>query len=349
MKKKLVLISIAAILIVAITAVALVSCTADAKYFEKISQFTFWSNKGNEAIPQTALPAIVEDHMKADSNGKVKKVALIGFDGCRADNLVNVVPSGVKDKDGNDIYSGHNGAAKYSAVNTLAATGGIYMAFAGGEKGKETQQATSTAPGWSALLSGVWGNLNGVVDNGKKYPKNLDYKTLLLKYAENEGLKTSFNASWTPHFTETYVNEMDYLNEHTEIPMVYNQVADDFKLHEAMLSAVTEGSETECDITFGIYEFCDHAGHGTGFTNENNHYVSAIKTSDNYAYEVIETIKKRSNYENEDWLIMIFNDHGGLIRSHGGQSLEERSTFMISNKKIDSKHFSKNYNGYTLG
>lgn len=350
MRKKIILTSLVAIMVVAITAVALVSCSAaDSKYFEKISQFTFWSNKGSEAIPQTALPAIVEDHMKSDSNGKVKKVALIGFDGCRADNLVNVIPSGVKDKDGNDIYTGHNGIAKYSAINTLAETGGIYMAFAGGEKGKETQQATSTGPGWAALLSGAWGNLNGVVDNGKQYPKNLDYKTLLLKYAENEGLRTSFNASWAPHFTENYVKEIAYLKEHSEIPMVFNQVANDFELHDAMLNAVTEGSETECDITFGIYEFCDHAGHGTGFTNENNQYVNAVKTSDNYAYEVIQTIKARENYDNEDWLIMIFNDHGGLIQSHGGQSLEERSTFMISNKKIDSKHFSKNYNGYTLG
>ena len=45
-------------------------------------------------------------------------------------------------------------------------------------------------------------------------------------------------------------------------------------------------------------------------------------------------------------LIIMTTDHGGINNMHGKQSYEERTTWIVSNKKIIEKYFSKNYNGY---
>ena len=53
------------------------------------------------------------------------------------------------------------------------------------------------------------------------------------------------------------------------------------------------------------------------------------------AGEVIEAIKARKNYENEDWLIILTSDHGGFVTSHGGLTIQERMTFIVINKEIE--------------
>ena len=49
----------------------------------------------------------------------------------------------------------------------------------------------------------------------------------------------------------------------------------------------------------------------------------------------------------EDWLIVITTDHGGIETWHGGQTLEERSTWIVCNKPIDEKYMGSGYDGYT--
>ena len=40
-------------------------------------------------------------------------------------------------------------------------------------------------------------------------------------------------------------------------------------------------------------------------------------------------IKSRPNYTNENWLIIVHPDHGGIGTSHGGQTGEERRIFIV--------------------
>ena len=52
-------------------------------------------------------------------------------------------------------------------------------------------------------------------------------------------------------------------------------------------------------------------------------------------------------FQSEDWLIVITTDHGGIETWHGGQTLEERSTWIVCNKPIDEKYMGSGYDGYT--
>lgn len=389
MKKKVFkALSIAVVLTLCVA--VLVACYADNKYFTTVSSFEFWDNEGSEAIAQPQIYNVVKDHMtSALPEGKTaKKVAFIGYDGCRADALVNVLQSGIKDKNGYDIYSGANSESVGSAivsVKNMSEQAGVYIAHAGGYKGQANEQHPSTAPGWASLLTGMWGIDNGITDNGM--PLNIaKAKTFLLDYAENgiginggAAIKYSsaFVASWGPHFTENYTPEIDYLNQKNAagagIDMLYQRVANDLELHEYLKACASVGGGSanitqykeneegdivadgqkvidvaERDIIFGIYELTDHNGHDKKFGNDNPGYVKGFRDEDAMAFELIQTILNRSTYDSEDWLFVITTDHGGIESWHGGQTLEERTTWVVSSKGVDSKYFSKNYNGYVI-
>ena len=55
-------------------------------------------------------------------------------------------------------------------------------------------------------------------------------------------------------------------------------------------------------------------------------------TEDAYALEAINEIKNRETYAEEDWLIIITSDHGGIRTNHGKESIQERMTFAVINK-----------------
>lgn len=344
----------AVVLSMALAMTTLASC-ADAysqkkKYLDAVDSYTFWSNDLSQSIPQPNIGKMVEKFLAAPSaDSKAKKVAIIGYDGCRSETLVNVLESGAtdpKDKNKGD-YSGHKEESVCSGINKLVKEGGkVYHTFAGGYKGEENEQHCSTAPGWAAILTGAWGIENGITDNGM--PKSINHKTLLLKAAEDYGMSTTFCASWEPHFTENYVDEIQYLKENPQIPMNFNHVETDAALHEYLLDCVTVGSPNEKDIIFGIYEATDHNGHNTGFGNRNSKYVTAFRDEDERCYQLLNAIQNRSTYDQEDWLIVVTADHGGIKTWHGGQTIEERSTWLVCNKPIDEKYFVSGYDGYNL-
>ena len=146
---------------------------------------------------------------------------------------------------------------------------------------------------------------------------------------------------------ETVTAYLDAIAGSTKIPMRHKYVSDDVALHEYLLSCVEEGGENERDIIFGIYEGTDHNGHGTGFGNDNYKYIKGFRDEDAMAYELLTAIYSRPSFEQEDWLIVITTDHGGIETWHGGQTLEERSTWIVCNKPIGDKYMGSGYDGYT--
>ncbi|MFV0508257.1 MAG: hypothetical protein ACK5M8_03280, partial [Shewanella algae] len=52
--------------------------------------------------------------------------------------------------------------------------------------------------------------------------------------------------------------------------------------------------------------------------------------------QVLQALTSRPNYQDEEWLILVTSDHGGLGTGHGGQSTGERNTFLILNNSLDN-------------
>lgn len=289
-------------------------------YEEKLNSIGFMENKWEDAVNQTAIYKLVYEHFKAplSDNKTKKKAVVIGYDGMTAEML-------------GCLENVQRGAMRYLIENG----GHAIFSFAGGVPyPNELIQETSTAPGWCSMLTGTTADINKVDDNG--VVKEVEPKSLFIKLIE-DGLaqKTAFYVSWDGHFVEensTYPKEVEYVTNNG-INAIYSKAEDDDGTLANTLADIN--SENCSDFMFPIIEYPDSNGHGYGFEAEIKEYMQALINSEKAGMDIIDAIKSRPTYESEDWLVLITSDHGGFGHGHGGPTLQERITFIVSNKQIN--------------
>ncbi|MFT4986173.1 MAG: hypothetical protein ACI8U0_001815 [Flavobacteriales bacterium] len=224
------------------------------------------------------------------SYAQTKKVLLIGIDGCRPDAVSAAATPNL------DVLMA-NGTFTLDALNT-----GV----------------TSSGPGWSSLLTGVWPEKHGVVDNSFSGSDFTNYPHLFKRIEEyDSSLETVSIVQWHPINDQIAAPEADItvnVSDHT-----------DFVVTEANVHLGTG----DPDVIFLHFDDVDHAGHSFGFSPSVTQYISAIETVDTGIGQILNTLTNRPNYASEDWAIIVSTDHGGLGTSHGGNSIEERNIFMI--------------------
>lgn len=189
------------------------------------------------------------------------------------------------------------------------------------------EQQTSTAQGWSSALCGKW--LKKDWRMGIEWSLDEYYPTSL-KSLSVQGFKTSFSAEWPIHFSKTYAKEIENA-EKNSLPQYFYKFETDTQLHNHLIERIKSND----DLIFGIYENPDHNGHGTDFGDKNYRYVSGICNLDIFSFLLLKEIKNRPLFDEEDWLVIIASDHGGISNRHGGQSAEERTTFLALSKPIE--------------
>lgn len=335
--------AIAAVLTAAALCAAFTSCSQDPrpdkKYLTNVEQMSFWSNSAKNSVAQYNVYNHVNDFLSdgkivdgnvVSNDGKVKKVLFLGFDGMIADALANIF------LDENAFETnGYNTTAQYSGINEVKKEGGLYLAYCGGEKGKSSEQSTSTSASWTSEFTGVWGEKHGIKENDDI--KNMEYKTFMLQYAE-KGLQTSIAFEWDQYLDLNLRNEVKYVMENPQIQMhfcdidrekatslkedalaenleLYNYVAPEKPYKDAeydvgLRDYVFERIEKGDDIVCGIFHSIDSNGHNFNFSNSTGQYVNSVRNCDTYAYQIVEKIKEREAKYNEDWLIVFANDHG---------------------------------------
>lgn len=381
-------ITVLCMVVVVLAVVTMSACTGeDPKYFGNVSAYSFWDNTGAESIAQYKYYDIMDKFLsegtiqdgKSVKDGKVRRVLFLGWDGTRADAMTNIF----FDENNFGTNSYNYPATEYSGLNTLKKQGGIYLAYAGGEKGTDTEQETSTCAGWTSELTGAWHTTHGVNHNDDV--KNMTKDTIMLHYAKL-GLHTSLAFEWGQYFDVTLRNEISYLLENPDTPMLlrdtdrtkansnadivanenleeesdilavdldhYNFVAMDQPLHEykkydvAMRDYILERIASEDSWIGGLFHSPDTNGHTTGFSNEDPHYVNSVRNADAYLYTILQEIERREAECNEEWLVLVTADHGGSGRGHGLQIYEHRTIWVASNRPIDASYYGKNYDGY---
>lgn len=83
------------------------------------------------------------------------------------------------------------------------------------------------------------------------------------------------------------------------------------------------------DASFVYLGQIDIVGHDHGA--DSSQYAAAMRTNDAQIGRLVSAVESRPSYASEDWLIMITTDHGHTAAGgHGGDSPEERMTFVIS-------------------
>jgi len=365
-------VSASAILIsAAVAAVSLTACktddqpVSDPQYLQKVSEYTYFKNTTDSAIPEYNTYHHVHDFLDAcqiengnavSPEGKIRKVLFVGFDGMHIDALPYVLDGSGNAKTG------------VSGIGELMKTGGLYVAYCGGETGTDTEQTTSTSASWTSHFTGVWGSKHGIKTNDDA--KNLEYKSYMLEFAE-KGLDTSLAFDWDQLFDVNFAEEVKYVMQN-DLPMhfcdidrtkadklkktnaqtleLYNYVAPETPSSSTpydtgMRDYILQRMEAGDDIICGIFHNIDSAGHSYGF-GESTEYTGAVINCDMYAYSILQAVSEREQNYNEEWLVVFANDHGGLGTGHGEQTLEERTTWIATNIPFDEKYYSQGYDGF---
>lgn len=218
-----------------------------------------------------------------------KKVLLIGIDGC--------VPTALTKADTPNLDAlMNNGTFSLDARNP---------------------KTTMSGPGWSSILSGVWEEKHGVTNNSfkganfKAYPHFFKY----VKKAYPNSRTVSIS-EWNP------INEK-IANEYSDV------LKSSLNAAETRERAIAELGVDNLTSMFLQFDGPDKTGHSSGFSAENEKYIKSIEEVDAAIGGIIEAMKNRKNYAKEDWLVIVTTDHGGIGTSHGGNSEEERTVFMI--------------------
>lgn len=85
------------------------------------------------------------------------------------------------------------------------------------------------------------------------------------------------------------------------------------------------------ELAFAVVNFrgVNNAGLANGFTMDAAPYKAALDVVDGYLAEIVAAVEARENYAQENWLIIITSNHGGLESSYGGATFEERKVPLI--------------------
>ena len=231
-----------------------------------------------------------------------KKVFIIGIDGCRPDALQAASTPNIDKLMDNSTFS-------LDAIN---------------------EATTSSGPSWSSMLTGVWQNKHGVDDNSF-YGKNFENYPTFFKYLKDHApeMHTASISQWGPindHITEPFADSI--INVSGESDLISKTVS--YLTNEAP------------DALFIQFDDVDHAGHVYGFNPDASGYIESIEEVDDGVGQMIAAIENRATYSEENWLIIVSTDHGGIGTSHGGNTLEERNIFIIcSNDNITKQEVKK--------
>ena len=257
-----------------------------------------------DTYPQSILYNLVMNHLSENTENKNKKVLFIGYDGFRADCLPVILEN----------TSG--------AVSRVIAEGSLVSTYAGGTA--EHPQQTCTAAGWCSILTGKGAAESGVWNN--KSVKRDSAETFLTS-ACRRGYSCAFVSSYHSHFENTFVRDIRSA-EKERLNIEYIKTSSDEETKNVALSLI---SGNKHDVIFVIFEYPDDAGHSAGFSSEEEAYRNACVNADRAGTELLDAAAACDGTD-DDRLIVITTDHGGIGRRHGGQSDGERSTWAAVNK-----------------
>jgi arylsulfatase A-like enzyme len=90
------------------------------------------------------------------------------------------------------------------------------------------------------------------------------------------------------------------------------------------------------DVLFVYFGNVDETGHGVAhpqgqFSPENEPYCASLAQVDTRVGQVLDALKARPKYSEENWLVLATTDHGGRETKHGNQTIEERTIWMVAN------------------
>lgn len=233
-----------------------------------------------------ALPAIAQ--------AAKPKSLVIALDGARADALEIASTPNLQRLIGGTWQSGYRGAYAYQ-----------------GQTIKDAD--TMSGPNHTSIYTGVTSAKHQVtVNDGPQMAavNELDYFSAL--ELANRGLNTVKLATWS--LDAQVPCAADYLKIETDAASTDRAV----KMLSGTYSDADWSLGRDVDAMFVFLDDIDHAGHSYGWLS--NNYYGSVQTADTQIGRMLDAIRARPDFANEDWQIIVTSDHGGYGTSHGPRS-----------------------------
>lgn len=189
------------------------------------------------------------------------------------------------------------------------------------------ERNTISGANWTSLLTGTPFDVHGIIDNtvnrvvrnGETVSEFANYNgtPLLTEELKSRGYKTKMMAEWGS-LNPTYGR---FFDESETVPLVWRDTAQDGSL--GLHTAVSDNnypvgnalSTTDANFVFVHIDSVDDDGHTYGW--DSAEYAKGIKQLDDKASLILKGLMNRPNINNEEWIIGITPDHGGVDYGHG--------------------------------
>lgn len=240
-------------------------------------------------------PPVFEEYGGPVESYGERKVLIITIDGAVGEEVKKLNPVNIAGMLKNSKYS-------FDAVSDLRTNGGS---------------------SWASLMTGVISSKHRVIDEEFNLQSGGDD-----------------DHSEVVNYPTALARMLDVRPEFKTLAVTSNRALDNYLIHAdrrilasndlQVKDSLVKALQTE-DPRVVIADFRNVVIAGTtfGFSANVPEYKDAIVKVDAYIGEILDALKKRKNYSQEDWLVMVSSSHGGEGKSYGGSSLKERNIFSI--------------------
>jgi len=194
---------------------------------------------------------------------------------------------------------------------------------------------TLSNPSWTAILTGVWGERTGVINNVFT-PWTYDTWPTVFNQLEtlNPAIKTTAIADWDVINAIAGAGSVP-VDNNIFVPQIAgdtNWLATDDAVGAATVDAIEGIGGPTPNFLFSYFVSVDENGHMSGGASPE--YAAAIRNVDDNLGDILGAVDQWENaHPGEEWTIIVVTDHGHqpqLGFGHGFQSPDETSTFVIA-------------------
>ncbi|OBY30231.1 alkaline phosphatase family protein [Mycolicibacter kumamotonensis] len=228
---------------------------------------------------------------------------------------------------------------------------GFKMAMDQGITGAATEvnHTTISGPSWSTILTGVWDDKHGVINNLFRPEPYDKWPTVfnLIEYNKPE-IDTTIISNW--HYLNELASAGGYSADNNVFVPTDGSPADSDAMVTALTIAQIMATQNNPDdissFLFSYQSQADTAGHSFG--GGSDEYMQAVINLGANIKEILAAIEEVKAITGDDWSIILTTDHGhtqSLGFGHGFQSPNETTQFVIFDQAgADTTDGSQNLN-----